>query len=61
MNALKKLLTIKVGGTILAIVMLFVVIIAIISAITGVAMGYEETIRQAQEVRGSNTIINNQI
>ncbi len=61
MNALKKLLTIKVGGAILAIVMLFVVIIAIISAITGVAMGYEETIRQAQEVRGSNTIINNQI
>ena len=48
MNALKKLLTIKVGGTILAIVMLFVIIIAIISAITGVAMGYEETIRQAQ-------------
>ena len=61
MNTLKKLLTVKVIGTILSIIILFVSIIAIISAIAGIAMGYEEVIRQAQEVRGSNTIINNQI
>ncbi len=41
--------------------MFFVILIAIISAVTGVAMGYESMIRQAEELRGSNTIINNQI
>lgn len=61
MGSLKKLLTFKMIAIIVACVGVFVAIIAIISAITGVSMGYEATIRQAAEVRGSNTIINNQI
>lgn len=61
MGALKKLMSFKIIAVILGIAIFFVILIAIISAVTGVAIGYEETIRQASEARGSNTIINNQI
>lgn len=61
MGSLKKLLTFKMIAIIVACLGVFVAIIAIISAITGVSMGYEATIRQAAEVRDSNTIVNNQI
>ena len=36
----KKLLTLKIGAILLGICMFFVIIIAIISAITGTAIGY---------------------
>lgn len=58
---LKKLLTFKVSAIILGVVGVIVVIIAIISAITGVAMGYETLNRQAEEIRGTSTVINNQL
>lgn len=58
---MKKILTIKMAAIVAGCVGVVVTIIAIISAITGVSMGYEATIRQASEVRGSNTIVNNQI
>ena len=58
---MKKILTIKMAAIVAGCVGVVVTIIAIISAITGVSMGYESTIRQASEVRGSNTIVNNQI
>lgn len=61
MSALKKLLAAKIAIIIVCGVALFTIIIAIVSAVTGVAIGYEETIRQAGNIRGSNTIVNNQI
>ena len=42
----KKLLTLKIGAILLGICMFFVIIIAIISAITGTAIGYENLKKQ---------------
>lgn len=61
MDKIKKLLTFKIGIIVLPIAILFVSILVIIASIAGVSIGYEETIRQATENRGSNGIVNNQI
>ena len=57
----KKLLTLKIGAILLGICMFFVIIIAIISAITGTAIGYENLKKQSKEKRGSVTVANNYI
>ena len=57
----KKLLTLKIGAILLGICMFFVIIIAIISAITGTAIGYENLKKQSEEKRGSVTVANNYI
>ena len=61
MSILKKILQAKISIIILGAVLFVVVLILIVPAIAGVSIGYEEKIRQASEIRGSNTIINNQI
>ena len=61
MKALKKILTTKIAIIVILVVVFIAILIGIISGVCGVAMGYEETVRQASEVKGSNTIINNQI
>lgn len=61
MNMLKKILTFKVAMVIVGIVAFLVILIGIISAVTGVSIGYENLKRQSEEKRGSVTVINNQI
>ena len=61
MKALKKILTTKIAIIVILVVVFIAILIGIISGVCGVAMGYEETVRQASEVKESNTIINNQI
>jgi len=61
MDALKKIFTTKILICIVCLISFFVLLIITVPAIAGVSIGYEETIRQASEIRGSNTIINNQI
>ena len=57
----KKLLTLKIGAILLGICMFFVIIIAIISAITGTAIGYENLKRQVNENQGSIAVVNNNL
>lgn len=61
MSSLKKIISFKISLIIIGIILFFVLLIGLVSTITGVAIGYEETIRQTSEVRGSGIIINNQI
>lgn len=58
---LKKIISIKIAVIILISVIFFGILLAVISAVAGISMGYEANYRQANEVRGSSTIINNQI
>ena len=57
MSILKKILQAKISIIILGVVLFVVVLILIVPAIAGVSIGYEEKIRQASEIRGSNTKI----
>lgn len=58
---MKKILTVKIITIIGAVVILFVIIIAIVSAITGVAFGYDMIYKQSSSIQQSSVVINNQI
>lgn len=58
---LKNLLKFKLSMIIVGIVMFVVIIIGIISAATGTAIGYENLKKQSEEKRGSVTVANNYI
>lgn len=61
MHHLKKLITFKLIAILVAIFGLMVLIIGIISAATGVALGYGEAVKQSAEYVGSSSVINNQL
>lgn len=58
---MKKILTIKIITIVVIIAFLFAIIIAVISAVTGVSFGYEAANNQIAEISGSSPVINNQL
>ena len=61
MKMLKKIITTKIAIVVILVVVFIAILIGVISGVCGVAMGYEETVRQASKVKGANTVVNNQI